>query len=92
MHINSEEETSYTTQYQEAILKYMEIEYCAKHCSAPVNKLESVPSSKLVPSATASGSCQVSVDPCDLSSDNEEYVTANNVPEMTPGLSDHAAC
>jgi hypothetical protein len=31
MDINPEDETSYTTQYQEAFLKYMENEYCAKH-------------------------------------------------------------
>jgi hypothetical protein len=29
MYINLEDETSYTTQYQEAFLKYMENEYCA---------------------------------------------------------------
>jgi hypothetical protein len=29
--INPEDETSYTTQYQETILKYVETEYCAKH-------------------------------------------------------------
>jgi len=31
MEINPEDETSYTTQYQEAILKYVENEYCTKH-------------------------------------------------------------
>jgi len=31
MDINLEDETSYTTQYQEAFLKYVENEYCAKH-------------------------------------------------------------
>jgi len=31
MDINPEDETSYTTQYQEAFLKYVEIEYWAKH-------------------------------------------------------------
>ena len=30
MDINPEDETSYTTQYQEAFLKYVENEYCAK--------------------------------------------------------------
>jgi hypothetical protein len=38
MDINAEDETSYTTQYQEAFLKYVENEYCAKHRRAPVNK------------------------------------------------------
>jgi hypothetical protein len=91
MDINSEDETSYTIQYQEAFLKYVENEYCTKHRCALVNKLETVLSSKLVPSATASGSYQSSFDPYDLSSDDEEYLTPNNVPETTPRRSDRAA-
>jgi hypothetical protein len=57
----------------------------------PVNKLETVPSSNLVPSAMASGSYQSSFDAYDLSSDNEEYLTSNNVAETTPGGSDRTA-
>jgi len=91
MDINPEDETSYTTQYQEAFLKYVENEYCAKLRRAPVHKLEKVRSSNLVPSATASGSYQSSFDPYDLSSDDEEYLTPNNVPETTPGRSDGTA-
>jgi len=91
MNINPEDETSYTTQYQEAFLKYVENEYCAQLRRAPVNKLETVPSSNLVPSATASGPYQSSFHPYDLSSDDEEYLTPNNVPETTPGRSDRAA-
>jgi len=91
MDINPEDETSYTTQYQEAFLKYVENEYCAKHRRAPVNELETVPSSNLVPSTTASGIYQSSFDPNDLSSDDEEYLTPNNVPETTPRQSDRAA-
>jgi hypothetical protein len=53
MDINPEDETFYTTQYQEAFLKYVENEYCAKHRRVPVNKLETIPNSNLVPSATA---------------------------------------
>jgi len=37
MYINPENETSYTTQYQEAFLKYVENEYCAKHRHVPVD-------------------------------------------------------
>jgi len=88
MDINPEDETSDTRQYHEAFLKYLEHEYCAKHRSAPVNKLETVPSSNLIPSATASGSYQSSFDPYDVSSDDEEDLTPNNVPETTPGRSD----
>jgi len=90
MDIDPEDETSYTTQYQEAFLKYVENEYCPKHRHVPVNKLEMVPSSNLVPSAMASGSYQSSFDPYDLSRDDEEYLTPNNVAETTPGRSDHA--
>jgi len=91
MDINPEDETSYTTQYQEAFLKYVENEYCAKHRGVPVNKLETIPSSDFVPSATASGSYQSSFDAYDSSSDDEEYLTPNNVAETTPGQSDRAA-
>jgi len=91
MDIDPEDETSYTTQYQEAFLKYVENEYCAKHRRVPVNKLETVRSSNLVCSATASGSYQSSFDAYDLSSDDEEYLTPNNVAETTPGRSDRAA-
>jgi len=55
-----------------------------------VDELESVTSSNLVPSVTASGSYQSSFDPYDLFSDDEEYLTPNNVAEMTSGRSDHA--
>jgi len=71
MDINPENETSYTTQYQEAFLNYVENGYCAKHRCVPVNKLETVPSSHLVPSTTASGSYQSSFDPNDSSSNDE---------------------
>jgi hypothetical protein len=57
----------------------------------PVNKLETVPSSNLIPSAMPSGYYQLPFDPYDLSSDDEEYYTPNNVPETTPGRSDRAA-
>ena len=83
--INPEHKTSYTTQYQKAFLKYVENEYCAKLRSVLVNKLETVLSSNLVPSATASELYQSSLDPYDLSSDDEEYFTPNNVVETTPG-------
>jgi len=56
----------------------------------PVNKLETVPSSNPPPSAMASGLSQSSFDAYDLSSDDEEYLTPNNVAETTPGRSDHA--
>jgi len=91
MDINSENETSYTTQYQEAFLKYVESESCAKHRGVPVNKHESLPRSNLIPSKTVLGSCQSSYDTYTLSSDDEEYLTPNNVAETAPGRSDCTA-
>jgi len=91
MDINPEQETSYTTQYQEAFLKYVENDYCAKHRRVPVNTLETVTSSNLVPSATASGSYESSFDAYDSSSDDEEYLPLNKVAKTTPGRSDCAA-
>jgi len=91
MDINPEDETSYTTHYQEALVKYIENEYCADHRGVPVSKHESLPSSNLIPSATASGSCQSSFDPNDLSSGDEEYLMPHNVAETTPGRSNRTA-
>jgi len=91
MDINPEDETSYTTQYQEAFLKYVENEYCAKHQCEPVDKHESISSSYLIPSAPASRSCQSSFDPYDLSGNDEEYMTPNNLAETTLGWSHRAS-
>jgi len=91
MDINPEDETSYTTQYQEAFLKYLANEYCATHGRVPVNKFETVLSSNLVPSATGSGFYLSSFDPYDLYSDDEKYLTPNNGAEMSPGWCDRAA-
>jgi len=92
MDINSEDKTSYTTQYQQAFLNYVENEYYAKHWRVPVMKHESLPSSNLIPSATVLWSCQSSFDPYHLSSDDEAWLTPNNEAESTPGRSDHTAC
>jgi hypothetical protein len=69
----------------------VENEYCTKHRRVPVNKLETVPSGNLVPSAMASRSYQSSFDLYDLSSDDEEFLTANNVAQTTRGQSDSTA-
>jgi hypothetical protein len=57
----------------------------------PVNKPQSLLSSNHIFSGTASQSCQSSFDPYDLSSDDEEYLTPNNVAETTPGRTNRAA-
>jgi len=92
MDINPEDETSHTAQYQVGFLENVENQYCAKHRRVLVNELGTVPSSYLVPSATASGSFDSSFHTYDLSSDDEEYLTPNNVRETTPRRSDPTAC
>jgi len=91
MDINPEDKTSCTTQYQDAFVKYVENKYCAKHQHVPIDKHESLQRSNLIPSRMVSGSSQSSFDPYDVSSDDEEYLTPNNVAETTPGRSDRAA-
>jgi len=70
MDINPEDETSYTTQYQEAFLKYVENEYCAKHRRLLVTKHAKLWSNDVISSATASQSGQSSCDQYGLSSDD----------------------
>jgi len=91
MNINPEDETSYTTQYQEAFLKCVENEYSAKYTRVPVIKAERIPSKTLFPTVMASGSGKSSFDLYDLSRDDEEYRKPNNVDETTPWGSNRAA-
>ena len=91
MDINHEDKSSSTSQSQEAFLKNVENEYCAEHQRVPVNTHECFLSSNLILYAMASRSCQSSLDPYDLSSEDEESLTAKNVAEMTPGRSDSVA-
>ena len=91
MDINSEDETSYTTEYQEAFLQYVDNKYCAKLRCLPFTKSDNLPNNNLSFSTMASRSAQSSYDPYDLSSDDEEYLMPNDVAEMTPGRSDRAA-
>jgi hypothetical protein len=69
----------------------VENEHCTKDRGVLVNKHETVPSSNLVPSATASQSYESSFDSYDLSSDDDEYLTPNNVAKITPGRIDRVA-
>jgi len=91
MDVNPEDKTSYTAQYQEAFLKYVENEYCAKLRHVPVNKHENLLRSNLIPSETVLGSCQSDYDPYHSSSDDEEYLTPNNVAETAPVRSSRPA-
>jgi hypothetical protein len=56
-----------------------------------VNKPECILRNNKVSSATDSQSRQSSFDPCDLPNNDERYMMSNNVAEMAPGHSDHAA-
>jgi len=85
--INSEDKTSYTIQYQEVFLKYVENEYCAKHQRLPFTEPETIPDNHLVSSAMASIPGQYSYDPYDLSSDDEEYLMLSHEAKTTPGRS-----
>jgi len=89
---NREYATSYTTHYQQAFLKYVADEYCDNHRRLPVNKRKNVPSTIHVPSAMASAFYQLTIDPYDSSSDDEEYSRPTNLSETTPRQSDRAAC
>jgi hypothetical protein len=90
MDLNPDDEDLYTTHYQEAFLKCVGNEYWAEHRRLSVNKPERDVSNDPF-STMASGSGQLSFDPYDLSSDDNEYLTPENVAEMTPGRSDHSA-
>ena len=85
MDINPEDETSYTTQYQEALLKYVENEYRPKQRRLSVTKHEKLQSNDFIHSATPFQSGQSLFDPYDLCSGDEEYLTPKNLAETTPG-------
>jgi hypothetical protein len=91
MDTNSKDETSCTTQYQEAYLKYLQNEYCAEPLHLPVIKPKRVPTNTLFASGMDSRSVQSCYDLYDLSSHNEEYRMNHNEAEMTPGRSNPAA-
>ena len=62
----------------------MENKYGAKHRCWPVIQRERVPGNKLFACATASGCGQLSFNPYDLCSDDEEYLMPKVVAETTP--------
>jgi hypothetical protein len=84
MDINPEDEMTYITHYQEACLKYVENEYCAKHRRMSVTKPEYNQQSYIILSANAAVFGQSSFDPYDLSSDDDEYLMCKCVAETTP--------
>jgi len=92
MDIYYEDETAYTTQFEEAFLMYVENQYCTKHWRLPVINLDNVPSNNPFSSKMNSRYVPSSYDPNDLSSNDVEYVMPNNVAKTTTGWSDHTAC
>jgi len=88
---NSEDEASYRTQYQEAVLIKVEIEYCAKHWRLAIINHKSIWSNTAFPSPMASGSGQSEFDSYDSFSNDEKYITSKDVAETTPRRSDCAA-
>jgi len=92
MNINPEDETSYSSQYQQAFLKYVEDKYGVKHRWIPVIGPKNLPGSNFLPSPKASGLGQLCFDPYDLSSDDEEYITPKSVADTTPRQSDWKVC
>jgi len=63
MDINAEDETSYTTKYQVAFLKYVENEYWTKRWHLPIIEPESTLRNNLVSSVISSVSGQPSYNP-----------------------------
>jgi len=91
MDINPEDETSYTTQYLEAFLKYVENEYSAKHRHLPVTKPESVLHDNFLSPTMASRYGQSTYNPYDMSSNDDKYLMPKNVAETTPRRSNRVA-
>jgi len=89
--INPDNETSYTTQYQQEFPKSGENKYCAKHRRISVIKLGHFLARISFHSATASGLGKSSVHRYDLSSDDERSVRPNSGTDTTPRRSNRAA-
>jgi len=85
------DETSHTTQYQVALLKYVEKEYCSNQWQMSVIKPKNVQGSNHLFSAKPSGFGQSSCLPYNLCSDDEEYLMPKSITETTPGWHDHSS-
>jgi hypothetical protein len=84
MDINPKEEVCNTIQYQEAFLKYVENEYCAKDLRMTDINPENAFYTNFFASAKVSRLCPSSFESYDSSSDDGEYLTPESVAEMTP--------
>jgi len=90
--IDPKEETIYTAQYREVIVKNVGNGFCTQHQCVPVMKPECILSNNLFSSATALVSSQSFFNPYHSSSNNEKCWTPNHVAETTPGQSNRTAC
>jgi len=75
MDITRDEETDYTTQFPEALLTYVENEYCAEHRYLADIKPESILINNQFSPVTDWTYSQSLCNPSDLSSDDEVYLT-----------------
>jgi len=91
MDINHQDKTSYTTQYQKGFLKYVENEYFCRHWWMLVIYPYNVSGSNLFLSAKASGFGESSFNPCEVSKDDEEWLTRESLAETTPRQRDSTA-
>jgi hypothetical protein len=89
MGVDWNSEDSFTQQYRNAFLDYIDSTYCSNLNTAAVNKKENVNHDPFGPpvASTASGPGSLS-DPLDLSSDDEMYYASQ--PAQTPGRLSHA--
>jgi hypothetical protein len=91
MDVNPEDEGSFTAQYKDAFLKYMEDEYCSKDRIKPNFKLETSNQNYSFSTSPLSGPGHSFYDPYDLFCDDAEYITPANLVESTPRHSHCAA-
>lgn len=89
--VSPEEEGSFTAQYKDAFLKYVEREYCGRSSSPAAIKTETDSSTDPFAPTTASGPGESSYNPYDLSSDDDEYLAPKDFVHATPGRSDREA-
>jgi len=78
LHINLENKTTYSIHYEEAFLKYVQNENCAKQPRLPITQPESILPNNLFSPLIASGSSQSSYDLYDLSDSDEKYLIHKN--------------
>jgi len=92
MALNPEDESSYSTQHQEAFLKFVQNKYSAKYQQLSIINTEKVPHSDDVHFTMESEWDQLLFEQYHSSCNDEEYFIPKCVAEMTSGWSDHAPC